>query len=64
MSPDLNVTTTARGPQVSMPSKFGGPNTKPNMLFDIGQYMLSDWPMMQIQAGVDLDHCLKTIRYH
>ena len=26
MSPDLDVTTTARGPQVAMPSNYGGPN--------------------------------------
>lgn len=64
MSPDLNVTTTARGPQVSMPSNYGGPNQKPNNILDAGRYMLSSWPMVKLELGFTLNDCLGAIRYH
>ena len=64
MSPDLNVTTTARGPQISMPSKYGGPNQKPDHILDVGRYMLSNWPMVKLQLGFKLDDCLGAIKYH
>lgn len=64
MSPDLNVTTTARGPQVSMPSNFGGPNHRPYEILELNRYMLSAWPMMMIQLGPEIDDCLGAIRLH
>ena len=64
MSPDLNVTTTARGPQISMPSKYGGPNQKPDHILDVGRYQLSGWPMVKFQLGFKLDNCLGAIKYH
>ena len=64
MSPDLNVTTTARGPQISMPSKYGGPNQKPDHILDVGRYQLSGWPMVKLQLGFKLDDCLGAIKYH
>ena len=64
MSPDLNVTTTARGTQISMPSKYGGPNQKPDHILDVGRYMLSNWPMVKLQLGFKLDDCLGAIKYH
>ena len=64
MSPDLNVTTTSRGPQISMPSKYGGPNQKPDHILDVGRYMLSNWPMVKLQLGFKLDDCLGAIKYH
>ena len=64
MSPDLNVTTTARGPQISMPSKYGGPNQKPDQILDVGRYMLSNWPMVKLQLGFKLEDCLGAIKYH
>ena len=64
MSPDLNVTTTARGPQISMPSKYGGPNQKPDHILDVGRYMLSNWPMVKLQLGFKLEDCLGAIKYH
>lgn len=64
MSPDLNVTTTARGPQVSMPSNFGGPNHRPYEILELNRYMLSAWPMMMIQLGPQIDDCLGAIRLH
>lgn len=64
MSPDLNVTTTVRGPQVSMPSVYGGPNHKPDHILDVGRYMLSNWPMVKLELGFTLNDCLGAIRYH
>ena len=64
MSPDLNVTTTTRGPQISMPSKYGGPNQKPDHILDAGRYMLSNWPMVKLQLGFKLEDCLGAIKYH
>jgi hypothetical protein len=64
MSPDLNVTTTARGPQVSMPSVYGGPNQRPYEILELNRYMLSGWPMMMIQLGPKIDDCLGAIRFH
>ena len=64
MSPDLNVTTTSRGPQISMPSKYGGPNQKPDHILDVGRYQLSGWPMVKLQLGFKLDNCLGAIKYH
>lgn len=64
MSPDLNVITTARGPQISMPSKYGGPNQKPDNILDVGRYQLSGWPMVKLQLGFKLDDCLGAIKYH
>ena len=64
MSPDLNVTTTTRGPQISMPSKYGGPNQKPDHILDVGRYMLSSWPMVKLQLGFKLEDCLGAIKYH
>ena len=64
MSPDLNVTTTARGPQISMPSKYGGPNQKPDHILDVGRYQLSGWPMVKLQLGFKLNDCLGAIQYH
>ena len=64
MSPDLNVTTTSRGPQISMPSKYGGPNQKPDHILDVGRYQLSGWPMVKLQLGFKLDDCLGAIKYH
>ena len=64
MSPDLNVTTTTRGPQISMPSKYGGPNQKPDHILDVGRYMLSNWPMVKLQLGFKLEDCLGAIKYH
>ena len=64
MSPDLNVTTTTRGPQISMPSKYGGPNQKSDHILDVGRYMLSNWPMVKLQLGFKLDDCLGAIKYH
>ena len=64
MSPDLNVTTTAGGPQISMPSKYGGPNKKPDHILDVGRYQLSGWPMVKLQLGFKLDDCLGVFKYH
>lgn len=64
MSPDLNVTTTKNGPQVSLPSNYGGPNHKPNELLDVGRYQLSGWPMTQLFLGPEIDDCLNAIRLH
>lgn len=64
MSPDLNVTTTSRGPQVSMPSKYGGPNQNPAQILELSRYMLSSWPMVAIQLGPTIKDCLNVIRYH
>ena len=64
MSPDLNVTTTSRGPQISMPSKYGGPNQKPDHILDVGRYQLSGWPMVKLQLGFKLNDCLEAIQYH
>lgn len=64
MSPDLDVTTTARGPQVAMPSNYGGPNLKPDHILDVGRYMLSSWPMVKLELGFTLNDCLGAIRYH
>ena len=64
MSPDLNVTTTAGGPQISMPSKYGGPNKKPDHILDVGRYQLSGWPMVKLQLGFKLDDCLGAFKYH
>ena len=64
MSPDLNVTTTAGGPQISMPSKYGGPNKKPDHILDVGRYQLSGWPMLKLQLGFKLDDCLGAFKYH
>ena len=64
MSPDLNVTTTAGGPQISLPSKYGGPNKKPDHILDVGRYQLSGWPMVKLQLGFKLDDCLGVFKYH
>ena len=64
MSPDLNVTTTKNGPQVSLPSNYGGPNHKPNELLDVGRYQLSGWPMTQLFLGPEIGDCLNAIRLH
>ena len=64
MSPDLNVTTTAGGPQISMQSKYGGPNKKPDHILDVGRYQLSGWPMIKLQLGFKLDDCLGVFKYH
>lgn len=64
MSPDLDVTTTDVGPQVSMPSKFGGPNSKPRQLLEVGRYILSGWPMAKILLGPSIEDCLESMRYH
>lgn len=64
MSPDLNVTTTKNGPQVSLPSNYGGPNNKPNELLDVGRYQLSGWPMTQLFLGPEIGDCLNAIRLH
>ena len=64
MSPDLNVTTTSRGPQISLPSSYGGPNKKPDHILDVGRYQLSGWPMVKLQLGFKLDDCLGAIKYH
>lgn len=64
MSPDLNVTTTSRGPQVSMPSNYGGPNQSPAQILELSRYMLSSWPMVAIQLGPTIKDCLNAIRYH
>lgn len=64
MSPDLNVTTTVRGPQVSMPSVYGGPNHKPEQLLEVGRYILSAWPMTKLLLGPEIEDCLKSMRYH
>lgn len=64
MSPDLNVTTTARGPQVSLPSDYGGPNLKPDHILDVGRYMLSGWPMVKLELGFTIGDCLGAMRYY
>ena len=64
MSPDLNVTTTSRGPQISLPSSYGGPNKKPDHILDVGRYQLSGWPMVKLQLGFKLDDCLGAFKYH
>ena len=64
MSPDLNVTTTAGGPQISLPSSYGGPNKKPDHILDVGRYQLSGWPMIKLQLGFKLDDCLGVFKYH
>ena len=64
MSPDLNVTTTARGPQISLPSNYGGPNRAQNELLEVGKYQLSGWPMTQLMLGPEIDDCLNSIRLH
>lgn len=64
MSPDLNVTTTTRGPQVSLPSNYGGPNTPLKHYLDTGVYMLSDWQYVNLVLGPTLDHCLDIFKFH
>ena len=64
MSPDLNVTTTARGPQVYMPSKYGGPNNPLRHYLDTGKYVLSSGQFVKIVLGPTLDDCLGTFKYH
>lgn len=64
MSPDLNVTTTPRGAQVSMPSDFGGPNNPLNHYLDAGKYVLSGWPFVKLVLGPTLDDCLGVFNYH
>ena len=64
MSPDLNVTTTSQGPQISLPSSYGGPNKNPDHILDVGRYQYSGWPMVKLQLGFKLDDCLGAIKYH
>lgn len=64
MSPDLNVTTTPRGPQVHMPSKYGGPNNPLRHYLDTGKYVLSSGQFVKIVLGPTLDDCLGTFKYH
>ena len=64
MSPDLNITTTTRGPQVSLPSNYGGPNNAKNQLLEVGKYQLSGWPMTQLMLGPEIEDCLGIIRLH
>lgn len=64
MSPDLNVTTTARGPKVSMPYKFGGPNSPLKHYLDTGKYVLSGATFTRIVLGPTFDDCLGVFRYH
>lgn len=64
MSPDLNVTTTARGPKVSMPYKFGGPNNPLRHYLDTGKYVLSGATFTRIVLGPTFDDCLGVFRYH
>lgn len=64
MSPDLNVTTTSRGPQVYMPSKYGGPNNPLRHYLDTGKYVLSSGQFVKIVLGPTLDDCLGTFKYH
>ena len=64
MSPDMEVVTTPRGPKFQLPGKYGSPNTRPRELLETGRYILSGWPMTQIQLGPEMESALKAIRYH
>ena len=64
MSPDMEVTTTARGPKISMPSVYGGPNHRPSHILDQSRYMLSGWPMASLNLGAKMGDCLDAIKYH
>lgn len=63
-SPDLEFTTTAQGPQLAMPYRFGGPNIPPGRFLQSGRYVLSAWPMQKLALGAKIEHCLETFRYH
>lgn len=64
MSPDLEVTTTKGGQKVSMPSKYGGKLNPSDHILDQSNYMLSGWPMAQLNLGMEIQDCLGAIKVH
>lgn len=47
-----------------MPSQLGSVQMAQQSLFDVSNYTLSGWPMLQIQLGFSLEDALRGVRVH